>query len=167
MKFHRFMIGLAAVALAATLSSAAIADSMATYKGLYASGALGGNWLEDSDVHGLGPIAVDLDFDTGYVGAIAVGYGLGNGLRIEGELAHRRNDIDQINVFGVGLGSGDVKTTSLMLNLVYDINLKSKLVPYIGVGIGFANIDADAIRAARLTVVLDSSNGAGGKAARM
>ena len=144
MKFHRFMVGLAAVALAATLSSAAVADSMATYKGLYASGAIGGNWLEDSDVDGFVPPDTDVDFDTGYLGAVAVGYALGNGLRIEGELAYRRNDIDQVNLFGaIDLGSGKVTTTSLMLNFVYDINLKSKFVPYIGAGIGFANVDAD------------------------
>ena len=142
MKFRQFFTGIAGLALAATLSSAAIADSMATYKGLYVSGALGANWLEDSDVSGLLP-ETDVDFDIGYVGAIAVGYGLGNGLRIEGELAHRRNEIDNISFFGIGVGSGDVNTSSLMLNVVYDINLKSKFVPYIGAGIGFANIDAD------------------------
>jgi outer membrane protein OmpA-like peptidoglycan-associated protein len=143
MKIRQYIVGFAGIALAAALSSSAYADSMATHKGLYVSGALGANWLEDSDVSDLVVPFVDVEFDTGYVGAIAVGYGLGNGLRIEGELAHRRNDIDAINVFGVDAGSGDVNTSSLMLNLVYDINLNSKMVPYLGVGIGFANIDVD------------------------
>ena len=68
------MISLAAVALAATLSSVAVADSMPTYKGLYASGALGGNWLDDYDVDGFVPPGTDVKFDNGYLGAAAVGY---------------------------------------------------------------------------------------------
>jgi outer membrane protein OmpA-like peptidoglycan-associated protein len=143
MKIRDFMAGLAGITLAASLTSAAYADSMPTYKGLYVSGAVGLNWVEDSDIGGFVPPDMDIDFDNGYLGALAVGYALGNGLRIEGELAHRRNDADDISFLGIGLGSGRVKTNSAMLNLVYDINTKSKFVPYIGVGADFADIDVD------------------------
>jgi hypothetical protein len=77
MKIHNFMAGLASAALATMLGTAAYAEGPAKHKGLYVSGALGANWANDSDVSG--GASGEVDFDVNWVGAVAVGYGFGNG----------------------------------------------------------------------------------------
>jgi OOP family OmpA-OmpF porin len=110
------------------------------YKGLYVSGGLGVNWAEDADVSN--GASGEVDYDTGWLGAIAFGYGLGNGFRIEGELSHRRNDADDFS--GVSL-SGRAETTGFMANVLYDFNLSRKFMPYVGFGLGAAVVEADKV----------------------
>jgi opacity protein-like surface antigen len=95
-------------------------------KGFYAGGAVGVNILTDSDVEG-GGTTTSVDFDTGYAGLGAVGYGFGNGLRLEGEIGYRDNDADDI---------GSAKAWDFMGNLLYEFPSKGKFRPYIGAGIG-------------------------------
>ena len=74
MKFSNLITGLAGVALAAVLSTAAFADGPAKHQGLYVWGGLGANWAEDSDVSGTG-LSGDVGYDgTGWAGAAAVGW---------------------------------------------------------------------------------------------
>ncbi|MCZ6448637.1 MAG: porin family protein, partial [Alphaproteobacteria bacterium] len=134
MKTRNFIAGLAGVALAAMVGTAATAEGPAKHKGLYVSGALGANWANDSDVSGA---SGDVDFDLGWVGAVAVGYGFGNGLRLEGELSYRQNDADDF--------SGEGKVAGFMANLLYDFDVSPKFVPYIGLGAGFAIVEFDEV----------------------
>jgi outer membrane protein OmpA-like peptidoglycan-associated protein len=130
--------GLAGLALAALLASAALAQGPAKHEGLYVSGALGANWADDADVSN--GATGEIDYEWGGLGALAVGWGFGNGLRLEGEISHRRNDADDFS--GVSL-SGRTEATGFMANLVYDIDIGQKFVPYIGVGAGVAIVEFD------------------------
>ncbi|MEE8213691.1 MAG: outer membrane beta-barrel protein, partial [Alphaproteobacteria bacterium] len=134
MKTRNFIAGLAGVALAVMVGTAATAEGPAKHKGLYVSGALGANWANDSDVSGA---SGDVDFDLGWVGAVAVGYGFGNGLRLEGELSYRRNDADDF--------SGEGKVAGFMANVLYDFDVSPKFVPYIGLGAGLAIVEFDEV----------------------
>ena len=138
MRMRNFMAGLAGAALAVMLGTAAYAEGPAKHKGLYVSGALGANWANDSDVSG--GASGEVDFDVNWVGAVAVGYGFGNGVRLEGELSHRRSDADDFS--GVSL-SGKAKATGFMANVLYDFDVSPRFVPYLGLGAGFAIVDAD------------------------
>jgi outer membrane protein OmpA-like peptidoglycan-associated protein len=135
---RNLMAGLASAALATMLGTAAYAEGPAKHKGLYVSGALGANWADDSDVSG--GASGDVDFDVNWVGAVAVGYGFGNGVRVEGELSHRRSDADDFS--GVSL-SGKATATGLMANVLYDFDVSPRFVPYLGLGAGLAVVDAD------------------------
>jgi hypothetical protein len=95
MLHHRVTHHAIAAALALTLASAVPAAAQQT-SGLYVLGGLGINWLQDSDVKG-GAVNSKVDFDHGLAGIAALGYGLGNGLRLEGELGYRRNDVDSVD----------------------------------------------------------------------
>ncbi len=130
MKTRNFIAGLAGVALAVMVGTAATAEGPAKHKGLYVSGALGANWATDSDVSGA---SGDVDFDLGWVGAVAVGYGFGNGLRLEGELSRRQNDADDF--------TGEGKVAGFMANLLYDFDVSPKFVPYVGLGAGLAIVE--------------------------
>ncbi|MEE9291195.1 MAG: OmpA family protein, partial [Alphaproteobacteria bacterium] len=128
------------VALAAMVGTAATAEGPAKHKGLYVSGALGANWATDSDVSGAASGEIDFEVDT--VGAVAFVYGFGNGLRLEGELSYRQNDVDDFS--GAGL-EGHANATGFMANLLYDIDVSPKFVPYVGLGAGAAIVEFDKV----------------------
>src|ERR1700759_4571041 len=86
-------IGVSAVSLAA--ATAAHAQSQPT-TGFYIGGAAGANILEDNRFRNGGGSATD-SYDTGYVGTLDFGYGLGNGLRLELEPGYRNNAVDKVN----------------------------------------------------------------------
>ena len=134
----------------AVLGLMLIATSVqAADKGMYVSGNLGLSLLSDSDNEYPSP-CVGCDFevshDLGFNIGGAIGYDFGN-IRAEGEIAYHRNDIDEVKFIGVPAipVDGSVSALSFMVNGYYDIPIaNSPLVPYLGGGIGVANISADA-----------------------
>jgi len=75
-------------------------------------------------------------YDTGYVGLGSVGYGLGNGLRLEIEgnyRYNRRSAVTGTNSFG-----GREEKYGPMANVLFDLDVGSPYVfPYIGAGAGY------------------------------
>ncbi len=140
MKARNLITGLACAVLAAMVGTAAYAEGPAKNKGFYVSGAVGANWANDSDVSGAA--SGKIDFDVDFVGNVAVGYGYGNGLRMEGELYHRRSEADDLS--GTDL-SGKATVNGFMFNVLYDFNVSRRFIPYIGLGAGLANVHADGV----------------------
>ncbi|MDP3293648.1 MAG: OmpA family protein [Nevskia sp.] len=83
-------------------------------------------------------------FDTNYVGGLVTGYAFTNGLRLELEVARRRNDFDRIDLID-GTPSqrveGKENADTAMGNLWFDFFPSGSVHPYIGGGIGAARID--------------------------
>ncbi len=97
--------------------------------------------LTDSTVPG---VVVSLESDTGVAYGIAYGYGFSNNLRIEGELAYQKNDLDKVTLMGVSLNaSGDTSSLALLFNGYYDFANSSAFTPFISVGIGAAKVEAN------------------------
>jgi len=123
--------------------------SLALADGGWYTGVIGGTnfqWDQEST----GPSrTLDLDFDTGGFVAGQFGYkfrGTKMGrFRAEAELSYRSNDVDDIVFNGVDrIGSGNQDVLAGLMNLFYDINAHSKrFIPFVGAGIGLANINAD------------------------
>ena len=124
-----------AIALVGVGASAAYAGE----SGLYIGAGGGLNIARDARVLGTG-IDADTDFDDGLAGVGAVGYGFGNGLRAEIELGYRDSDVDSVNGLA---GSGDVSALSAMGNVIYDFETGSRFTPYLGFGVGGAQVDVD------------------------
>ncbi|GJL80095.1 MAG: hypothetical protein NPINA01_30840 [Nitrospinaceae bacterium] len=125
-----------------------IASPTMAGSGWYSGFNLGLNFQFDQESTGPNRV-VDLDFDTGGLFAGQLGYkfkgtSLGR-FRIEAELSYRENDVDEIVFNGVErVGSGEESVLAGLMNLFYDINAHSKrFIPFVGVGIGLATIDAD------------------------
>lgn len=106
------------------------------------------DWIFGSD---FGPVPaggnVISKFEDGYGVGVALGMKLPSRFRVEGELFWQENDIDsgrlgpvQLSVLG-GL-NGDVGVLGGMLNGYYDF-LEGPLVPFIGLGVGYAQVDAN------------------------
>ncbi len=88
-------------------------------------------------------------FDGGWVGLGSLGWGFGNGLRLELEGGYRSNDGDALRVNGVGR-YGNVDGTfsqwSAMANMIFDIDLGIDwMSPYIGAGAGWAWMDGKSV----------------------
>lgn len=128
------LIGLVSLTLMASVSFAA--------GNPYASVQIGATWLEDADIDYNDPGFIDdeSEFDTGYNIGAAVGYDFGQG-RLEAEVAYRQNDFDKINIDGIDFSAdGDASALSLMVNGYLDIENQSPFTPYLGAGIGVADI---------------------------
>ena len=106
----------------------------------------GAAWVEDSDlsVSGFGNIA-EFSYETGYVVNAAFGNAYANGLRLELEIPYRTNDLDEISVLGPSLGTidGEVSAWGGMINVYYDFDTGSAVKPFIGAGIGIADIELE------------------------
>ncbi|MDX2493411.1 MAG: outer membrane beta-barrel protein [Desulfuromusa sp.] len=110
---------------------------------IYYSGNMGIVSASDSDIDD-GFDTGELSFDDGFAVTGALGQTLGSTGRVEVELGYRTNNIDKIKIDGLGIANidGDVTTLSLMGNGYYDIVTGSNFTPFIGAGIGVANIKA-------------------------
>ena len=125
--------------LAATLLSlpmAATANAQSwdpRVQGIYVGAGIGANYLDSSSDQG-----VEVSFEWGWAGVLSVGYGFGNGLRLELEGSYRSNDVDNVQVNGrdAPRASGSATSWGLMVNALYDFRL-GPVMPYVGVGAGY------------------------------
>ncbi len=118
--------------------------------GLYVGAGAGANFLQNEvvrhlqlDGSGLRDHGASTRFDAGYAGIGSIGYGFGNGLRIELEGNYRANDLKR-GQRGLGAASnGQEQKYGAMVNALYDVDLKpygiDYMMPYFGVGAGYAN----------------------------
>lgn len=110
---------------------------------------------------------VNLEYDPGFNvgGAIGYNWGLmsqGIGLRYEAEFMYRDTDVDKILFGGSPIANrstkGGANTVSGMANLLFDIMPGQMLSPYVGGGIGWANLSLDSVKSGGQTIV-DESQG--------
>jgi opacity protein-like surface antigen len=122
---------LGALAVIAAVLAAPAANAETWY-----IGGLGGlNYTHDGTVNGSG---LKAEYDLGFVLGGFVGLYVQDNIRLEGELSYRTNDLDTAG--GVSIG-GEAETLALMANVFFDFKLESNVEPYLGAGIGFADVD--------------------------
>lgn len=126
------------------------------------------------------------EFDSDLVVSGALGYDLGQ-FRLELAMGHNESNVNKhfdVTAAGIDLssidagvliagnegdlgtpvaslvsdGTGEIKTTSLMVNGFYDFELGGDLTPYVGVGIGLARADVSFAPSAT-PIVNDDDNG--------
>lgn len=103
-------------------------------------------FVDEADVSNSAASA-DIDYDPGWGGGVSLGYKPANTgtfidwLRFEIEWSYRKNDIDTIG--GLDAGS-DITARSGMFNTFFDLDTETGFIPYIGAGIGMADIELDA-----------------------
>ena len=106
----------------------------------YVAAGLGASFVNDVDSTDSTGFTITADLDTGIFGTGAFGRSFGN-FRAEGELTYNTSDVSTLSALGVSLdASGDVSTLGFMVNGYYDFDTNSKWKPYIGGGIGGANV---------------------------
>jgi len=136
------------VLLATTLLVALTGVSRAQpVTGLYIGGSGGANFLQrekqDQKLFPLGnpvPTNNTQGYRVGIVGLGSVGYGFGNGLRLEVEGNYRNNQLG--SSYRVGSDSGREEKYGAMGNVLFDLDIGSPyLFPYIGGGVGYQRVN--------------------------
>ncbi|WP_298281497.1 OmpA family protein [Acidocella sp.] len=98
-----------------------------------------------------------------YAGAMAVGYGFGNGLRIELGGVFDRNTVHKADFNGGfrARAHGGMNTYGPMVNVYYDFNAGLPIYPYLGGGVGYqwVNLDSHVNDGASLGTVFGGSRG--------
>jgi outer membrane protein OmpA-like peptidoglycan-associated protein len=118
--------------------------------GVYVGAGAGLNMLQNETVKGLtvpplGTVGQHSNpkFDAGYAGVVSLGYGFGNGLRVEVEGDFRQNKVRAVS--GIGNGTGNENKYGAMANVLYDIDVTPYgidfMTPYVGVGGGWMQND--------------------------
>ena len=120
-----WIVGLAMALMLGGVASSALAAP-------YVSGAFGMVSVNDSDGSGT---SGEVSFDPGFGFIAAVGNGF-DGLRGEIEMAYRNNDLDNPS-------NGDITSLAVMGNLLVDVAVSESVWPFLGAGIGLANVDLD------------------------
>ncbi|WP_424135050.1 OmpA family protein [Roseomonas chloroacetimidivorans] len=153
MSFRKALLAATTLALPLALPVAVQAQPVT---GLYIGAGAGVNWLQDAKIAATGPLAQELragginpggkvGFEPGWGVVASIGWGFGNGLRLEVEGNYRENDVDKIRGFN-GITTSRVEGTSrsygVMGNVLYDLDLSqwgmpSYVQPYIGAGVGY------------------------------
>ncbi|MGE4527687.1 MAG: OmpA family protein [Rhodospirillaceae bacterium] len=114
----------------------------------YAGADLGASWLPDQKADFSNGTHYKADHQTGPVGLGQLGYDFG-GLKLEGELGVRNNDIERLKnrttTSGANNASGSTTVYSLMGNAIYDFNATGAWHPFLGAGIGAAYVDIDKV----------------------
>jgi outer membrane immunogenic protein len=87
-----------------------------------------------------GGLSGDMETDSGFAFGGVLGHKWAFGLRAEGEISFRQNDLDNINGASV---NGDTSAFSVMGNAWYDIFTGTPFVPYVGGGLGLARVRLD------------------------
>jgi len=103
----------------------------------------GYNALDDSDIETPGGDLTS-DFDDGFGVGAAYGrwFDTQRHWRGEVELSYRENDTDDVS----GIGSdGEFNIFTGMVNGYYDFTPDARFSPYVGVGVGFADVEADRV----------------------
>lgn len=112
--------------------------------GLYVGGAGGANFLQNERVDRatIGSTSIrsgHYSFDPGIIGLGSVGYGFGNGFRVEVEGDYRHNGVSNAsNVMGASSIHGREQKYGPMVNGLFDLDIgMSWIFPYFGVGAGY------------------------------
>ncbi len=154
------------ILLAATLMSApALVPAIAMAQpvtGPYVSAGLGYNIMGSRSVKTVAVPALNLSgnadahavFHNGFTGEASVGYGFGNGFRVELEGDYFDNQLSKVDV-GAGstvflpgqvTASGKEKKYGAMVNALYDFDVGSPYVfPFVGAGVGYQFVHLDGV----------------------
>ncbi len=144
MKLRNALLAATAIAMPA----AALAQPVT---GPYVSLGAGGTYIQDQNltrvnIPALGAYSYGTDYnghirvDGNVIGSGAVGYGLGNGFRIELQGDYRRNTITGFSSLN---GGGHEEQYEGYVNVLYDIDFAPfgvPVAPYIGVGAGYDQV---------------------------
>lgn len=126
-------ICVAGLAMALMLGGVASSVSAAPY----VSGSFGLVSVQDSTFSGPGG-STEVSTDPGFGFLAAIGNNF-DGLRAEAEMAYRTNDQDASS----SPLNDEITSLALMGNLLVDLPISESVRPFLGAGIGLANIDSD------------------------
>ena len=133
--------------LTTTLLAAPVVATAQPVSGLYVGAGAGYNYLQNQDVqpsfsNGATTLNTEpgshLSGSGGPVALASIGFGFGNGFRLEvqGDWRAQHDKYDH-GAGGNFAGGADLQTYGGFVNALYDFNLGLPVFPYLGVGVGY------------------------------
>lgn len=130
--------------------------ALAQSKDRYFAGSLGfvspmNEEADDGGVH------AEVSYKNATMLSGAIGYALGNGFRTELEMAYAEIEGDRIRISNGGSSSSadlsdyEVSTLVTTVNVFYDFKTEGAVSPYVGGGLGFAQLSVDGFTVAGWT----------------
>jgi len=153
MKFRNALV-------AATILALPVAAKAQPISGLYVGGGAGVNIMLDenatANVPHFGSVSGNLPSHPGAAADVSIGYGLGNGLRMELEGAYTYNSFYTSGGPNIG---GHEQKYGPMVNVLYDfVGLVPYVQPYVGVGAGYMWAQENDLHASGAGLVAGASN---------
>ncbi len=138
--------------LATTVLAAPIAAKAQPFEGLYIGAGAGYNYLQEIDVRpspGLYTPELKIQGNSGWAGLGSIGWGFGNGVRLEAEGNYRATQNRKITgTYFPTTAGGQIQTYGAMLNALFDMDIGFPWIyPYIGVGAGYGWTDLNKVYA--------------------
>ncbi len=131
----------------------------------YTSVNVGLSSVDDADFNFTPGVDVETDFDSGLHGSVEFGRNIGpvafiDNVKLGLEASYAENEVDSHQAGGVQLSGsdGDLKTGTVMANMYHEFNTNSRFVPYYGVGVGAAYLNADNFRTNATGKALDDED---------
>lgn len=125
-------------AVAAAALSLLPAAALAEIDGPYLTGGVMGQYLTDRELSG--GVAGDAEMGPGAGAVAAFGYQFRTGVRLETELSYRHNRADSFNGANV---DGSFGVLGGLVNLIWEYDSDSGIYPYVGGGVGLAQVQAN------------------------
>jgi opacity protein-like surface antigen len=104
---------------------------------MYVTGDAGVSLLPDLHFNSAASGTTHTSTDMGYNFGGAVGYDMGNGMRLQLDSQHARQQVSGFD--GTSNAYGHLSSTTLMLNGQMDLIPNSQFTPYVGAGVGGVN----------------------------
>ncbi len=129
--------------LAATFLAVPLAARAQPIQGVYIGAGIGYDLPQNTHVtpitNGFGASHLKLEKHGGFNGLGSIGYGFGNGLRLEVEGDYLRNSLNKLDRTPFPTAaSGHMSRYGVMANAIYDLDIGSPYVfPYLGAGAGY------------------------------
>ncbi|MFD2234472.1 OmpA family protein [Phaeospirillum tilakii] len=107
----------------------------------YVGADVGASFLEDNKTSSSSGASHKVTSDTGWLAAGQAGYAFGP-WKVEGELSWRDNGVDKTDGRAA---HGSTTVIAPMVNGIYEFLPESRVHPFVGVGVGVANVDAGSV----------------------
>jgi OOP family OmpA-OmpF porin len=129
-----------------------LAAAAQPFQGVYLG--IGAGYHETSNAGAASPSfpggnGLELRENGGFAGVVNLGYGLGNGWRVEIEGSGRSNAVGHLSSGSIATAAGgNIQTYAVMANVLFDLDVGSPWIyPYLGGGLGYGWSSLDGVRA--------------------
>ena len=125
----------------------------------YARGSVGMQLADESSNDGNGEY--DQEWDPGFIFSGVIGTKLEDGFRAEGEFFYSNASLKQVSgswngrTFNTERVQGDISSTAILGNIVYDFKSNSRLTPYGMAGIGMSLLSLNDLNASNIAMAND------------
>ncbi|HXC57307.1 MAG TPA: outer membrane beta-barrel protein [Rhizomicrobium sp.] len=114
-----------------------IATALAGTPGYYVSGEGGVSLPPDLHLNDVALGTQHESFGTGFAAGGALGYDYGDGWRLELNSLYQHTDLSRLDG---AAATGHLSSTTVMANATYDLLSNQQFTPYVGAGLGMANV---------------------------